>query len=386
MTTKSTGKSVLDDKTPTQAVNTFTDKQLFGLYGKLKASYCIDKSFDDNFSTMEPELLANFLPGGIYADMSDSDKDKIYTVFTTFLNARSSNPATSFRSFSNAFEAYRQNINRTMPPVYVIEHHYYQRSSWFEDYLFWHCFFSDNSSHHHHNTEDFWKVLLMLLVAAVAAVVLYFAACYLFTAIAESVERFWYNEGWLQASISLLGVVGGALAGALFMMTMIQPFGAVAVMSIAFASIVAAALTGGLTNTIQGVCIEALNADAMDSADPYRFALTDAESVALEQKGIDPTKVKCAIAALRYEIEELPSLSSRWFGDSHQQEKLQLIRALRRGEKEVLLLGDLRFDLHTDVQPVVVLASNDDRPTSVDGIPVIDLDLVLKGPALGYTG
>ncbi len=391
----------------TQAISTFTDKQLFDLYVKLKESYRRTETIDANFNRMSAELFAEFLPGGIYAEMQESEQKKIYTVFTSFLNAqpsstREANTARSFAPFDNLFLNFQSTYPRSSfstRPRYVVRHYHYQQSNWFNDYLFWHWACSGNSSRNQQSSEDFLKLLLVLIVAAIAAVVLYFAACYLFTAIADSMERFWYGEGWLQASISLLGVIGGAVAGAILMMTVILPFGALAILCIASASIVAAALTAGLTNVIQDACIEAMNADALDSADPYRFALTAAESVALEQKGIDPTKVKCAIAALRVEIAELPSLSSRWFSDdaSPKQAKLQTIRALRRGDLEEVDVAGLHFDLHTDAAPEVVQSSNDafyppndlaELGVPVAGVPLASLpqDQREYKAAFGYSG
>lgn len=391
-----TGKSDIDnllDKDQGITVQpraVFTDKNLFDLYAKLKESYCPSDNSQKNFDRMSIELFAEFLPGGIYADMDEADQKKIYTVFTTFLNAQSpadsrTNAAPRFQSFDHMFRNFRHRQSRFGSynhNTFIVHHHHYEQSSWFHDYLFWHWMFSDTSSSRNNtNSEDWLKLLLVLIVAAVAAVILYFAACYLFTAIAESLERFWYNEGWLQASISLLGVIGGAVAGAMLMMTFLPPFFPLATLCIAFTSTVTAAITGGVTNLIQAQCIESMNADAMDSADPYRFTLTEAESAALEQKGIDPTKVKCAIAALRHEIRELPSLTSRWFSDTPQQVKLQLIRALRRGEMAEVRLEGLSFDLRVDRQPEMAQAANDG---SVDGVPIGNAEFNMKQAPMGY--
>lgn len=337
----------------TQVVKTFTDKQLFDLFGKLKNSYRQDETFEQNYDRMRMELFAEFLPGGLYGDMPESEQKKIDTVFTTFLKARSldrSDRAYTLLPFQRRLNGFRAAYRVAAPrPIYVVHHYHYQPSYWFNDYFFWYWVCSGHSSQQS-NSDDFLKCLLILFVVLIALIVLYFAACYLFTAIAESLERFWHNEGCLQASLSLLGVVTGAVTGAMLLMTALPPFGALAILCIASASIVAAAITAGLTNVIQGARIEAMNSDALDSTDPHRFALTGAESIALENKGIDPIKVKSAIAALRHEIEEFPSVSSRWFSDAGRpkQERLQKIRALRRGELFEVSVDQLHFDLRCD--------------------------------------
>lgn len=369
MSVKSTDSKVSQNEVETSAqpVITFTDKQLSDLYLRLKGSYHSAETINENYDRMGSDLFAEFLDGGIYADMPLSEQKKIYTVFTMFLNAQphqgsTPNVAYQFQSFHNRVDNDRTNFSRQnfeLRAPYVI-HHHYQQSNYLNDYFFWYWVFSmSNTPSSQKSAEQFLMLLVGIIVAVIVSIVLYFTACYLFTVLADALERFWHNEGWFQASISLLGVIGGAVAGAMLMMTVIQPFGALAILCIASASIVAAALTAGLTNVIQAECIEAMNADALDPADPYRFALTTAESVALELKGIDPTKVKCAIAALRDEIAVLPPVSSRWFSDdaSPKQEKLQVIRALRRGELVEVDVARLHFNLLSDEE--VVQRSND---------------------------
>ena len=86
----------------------------------------------------------------------------------------------------------------------------------------------------------------------------------------------------------------------------------------------------------------------MDPADPHRFILTDDEADALVSKGFDPVKVKCVIVALRARIGD-KTVSTLFHRGSEEQENLNMVRQLRRGEISsdgIVIVGDLFNNPH----------------------------------------
>jgi|GEM_PF-2406219 len=201
-------------------------------------------------------------------------------------------------------------------------------------------------------------VLLCLVIAAAAAA--FIAAYYLIREALNSGERFFYNEGWLQASVSLMSMAIGAVASAMLATAfatspltalaisagIASPAG-VAMFGVIALSIIGAAVVCSITNQVQALVIPHLNADALDPSDPHRFALTDAESDRLVAKGLDPIKVKCAIVALRAEIAEIAKEPvSSFFSRRSQAVKgsLDSIRQLRQGELLGVNAGEMNFN------------------------------------------
>jgi hypothetical protein len=221
--------------------------------------------------------------------------------------------------------------------------------------------------------EDQQKAILLLVALAVLTAASTFVALYyLWREIVNSVERFQYNEGWMQASISLLGGAVGGIATGILMTALVaaplatlaltagvaNPIG-LAIFGVVCLSIIGAAFGCFITNQIQNYVIKQSNPDALDAADPHRFTLTEAEANHLMNKGIDPIKVKCAILALRAEMEikdnkPVPYRLSFCCGSSrtqHIQGCLDKIRELRSGKIKQLKIGDMVFDCaYTDTR------------------------------------
>ena len=219
--------------------------------------------------------------------------------------------------------------------------------------------------------EDQAKAMLLLVAVSVAiAASALIALFYLIRQMLNSAERFYYNEGWMQASLSMLsmtvsGIATVMLAQSLFLSPLIglafvaglsNPVG-LAVLGVIAIGIVGAAVGCLITNKLQTMYVKNTSEDALNPNDPYRFALTDAEARELEKKSIDPIKVKCAIVALYAQISKLPdqsfcaSLFSR--RTKEVQACLDNIRQLRSGRAFNIKVGDMSFNLYKELEQVL---------------------------------
>ncbi|MGC1181601.1 hypothetical protein [Legionella sp.] len=218
-------------------------------------------------------------------------------------------------------------------------------------------------------------LLILIALAAWAATLTLIALYYMFSEFLNSVERFYYNEGWLKAALMLASStvfsaaaavmsfsLGSAVLISLAIMAGLNPAAIVVTGTVLFAI-----MGGGLgcfaMSTFYNFINKQVNKDAMDPTDPLRFGLTAKEERHLIDTGLDPIKVKCALVALRAEIASLlesekpiPSFLSRMFGEGAKvQECLQLSRQLRNGLIGRVEVGDLVFDCKTMVVPQPVL-------------------------------
>lgn len=363
-----------------------TDRQIAELYFGLARHYkdCVDKKMDS------PEIY-NALANGIYYTLNYSDSPlrqlnvyehrKIYTVLNTFFHA-----TPQYRNVPTAYQGRNFFNDGTKEPKAIIHNHnyyttYYRHNN---DFLFnwlllsqltprpYYGSYSGSYPDHQHGhptsknnkkeNESLAFLVLLLLSAAVAACAL-IALYYLLSETFDSFERFFCNEGWMQATMNLLSMAVFTTASTILAST----FASSALFSLAVAAgvsnplgwvtfgVVGLGIIGGalgqlVTKHIQSSIIKHLNPDALDPQDPKRFALTDREAFALEDKGIDPIKVKCAIVALRAELgnQPIPAFFTRWFNKSKEQEILSKIRALRSGALTELTVGDMLFNCRSD--------------------------------------
>ncbi|VEG92333.1 hypothetical protein [Legionella spiritensis] len=303
--------------------------------------------------------------------LSPEEKDKVWGVFYCFINA-----CPQYVSLPRE----RQGVFFNNPVrVVVIEERYHYCSS--NDSVFtwlmlgslmshshhygYHHYHS--SSHHHghgvENTDGNGLLLLLLVALALLAAILAFVSLYyLISQSLNAVERFVYNEGWLQASFSMAGMLGGAAAGGLLgAFVASAPLAALAIgagisnpVGITIVGIICLTLIGAaagcfLTNQIVNYALKKKNQQALDPADPRRFELTGSEETDLLDKGLNPIAVRCAIVALREQMGEkgVPSLLNRVFTSRGQetQEILSQIRELRRGSLRSINVGDMTFHL-----------------------------------------
>lgn len=317
----------------------FTDKQLSDLYTYLQGQFSSPDLVGAQTNAMGQQLAAQFQWGGAYYGYDVNEQQKIITVCNTFIQAKDS-AAQSFIPFT--FNTLRPPVDSGVPPV-EIHHHHYRYSNWFSDFLFWSLIFSPNHARDCNH-------LLALICIAVFLVTLYLSVGYLFNTLAGGVERLWYNEGKLQAGISMLGAIVGGISAAMLLLAAMNPIAVVLSLSI-----IAAAVTACITNFLQDKFMVSTHPNAIDAHDPHRYGLTDREVENLMNKHLDPTKVKLAIVALRVEIGQCPSITDRLFRAKAQdkQAMIQTIRMLRHGDLAAVSVGSLRFDLRQDqaIQP-----------------------------------
>lgn len=208
--------------------------------------------------------------------------------------------------------------------------------------------------------------MIVLLVLSVSFLVTVWSLYYLLSQSIDGLERVWYKEGWQQAFLPVLtGLAVGTAVGLLAGFFLTAPIAALAlaagvftpvgfiIAGIASASLLTAGITCFITKQLQDQVIKKTHSNAMDPQEPYRFRLTDEEEKRLEAQGLDPFKVKCAIALIHSDMKVqngVPSRLSRLFSSKNNTKQLYLetIRHLRSGcidqGKLHIMLGSKLFD------------------------------------------
>ncbi|WP_412754527.1 hypothetical protein [Legionella donaldsonii] len=295
------------------------------------------------------------------------EADKVMHALNTFLSTR---PAFAQVDQPQAFFAHPQfvqiNIDVEDYNEYRHRRHCYCASN---DVLFnwflWRSIMTpqvvviDHSSSHSHgrSNKDEKKnngdVIAFLFLAALAALLLVLATLALYYMLGQalnSLDRFRYNEGWLQGMTTMAGmlaagyvssVLSSAFAATPLMNLALlaglsSPVGVV-VLSLTCLTIIGAGLGCFVTDKVQNYILRKTNPDALDPNDPNRFTLTAEEERHLFQRGFDLMRVKYAIFTLRSELDEegVPTLlHRRSFGANSRkvQENLDLIRKIRAGD------------------------------------------------------
>lgn len=221
------------------------------------------------------------------------------------------------------------------------------------------------------NTVQIIVVLALLALAAFAAVLTFIALYYMFSEFLDSVERFWYNEGWLKAALMLASSVAfGAASTVLTVAFAAFPLAALAIAAglnplvvVVIATVCLTVIGAGIGCFVMSLLYDSidnkLNEDSMDPSDPCRFRLTTSDEQVLRSKNLDPIKIKCAMVAMRAEIsrildseDTIPSFLSRQFGDGQKvQALLQQVRELRNGTISSVVVGNLSFDCTLPLPP-----------------------------------
>lgn len=216
--------------------------------------------------------------------------------------------------------------------------------------------------------------LVLITLIFSAAVLTLTAWSYLLCQFLNSAERLWYNEGWMRAVLmSAAALTCSSLTTTLTLLFAASPIITVALVAslnpitvLIVTGICLASMGAGLgALAMNGLydCVEKRNHKrAMDRSDPYRFRLTEDDEDELVEKNIDPVKVKCALVALRMEMNSVlnnegvvPSFLSRHFGNQKSkqiQPLLQMARALRNGDISEAVFGDFKFDCRVYSPPV----------------------------------
>jgi hypothetical protein len=368
----------------------FTDSNLKLFYGNLLNHYkeCTKRFGNSDVNAVYKELFlatqyAVESPQGSLNHLERREKEKVYTAFHTIFYAlplftrlspdkqqRFNPPCPSYNALTNNHPQYtyqctdpklfnwvtlNQNLNPYLP--------YLKNSS------------SPDDSRIKIKKSKGMIVGMALISLVFSAVVLTLTAwSYLLYQFLNSTERLWYNEGSMRAVL----MCAAAITSSSVTTTLTLLFAASPIITVALA----ASLNPITVLIVTGICLASMGAalgslamnciydavekrnhkKSIDSSDPYRFMLTEDDEDVLIEKNIDPVKVKCALVALRVEMNRVlnnekaaPSFLSRHFGNQKSKQihsLLQMVRALRSGDISEAVFGDFKFDCRVYLQPV----------------------------------
>jgi hypothetical protein len=385
----------------------FTDSNLKLFYRNLLDHYndCANRRGNDIHAIYNELFLATqyAVESGSLSHLDHTEKAKVYTSFNTIFYALplyTRMPAQQQRSFNPPRPQYNPQIIYINTPN---SRNYNCNDSFFFNWLLLselnRCSYpryhhggrvhtypgsgSSSSNVHRHggtssktdgeNKGNALAALVLVVLALSAAAATFIALYYMLQQGLNGIERMWYGEGWLRASLMLASsiafgatstiltlTVGSAPIIALAVAAGFNPVGVVIFAAVCF-GIMAAGIGGFVMNLLHDSLDKKANKDAMDPSDPYRFRVTASEEKALLKQNIDPVKVKCAMVALRAEMSTVlggesavPSFLSRHLGSKKSQDVhalLKQVRALRGGELCEVKVGELKFDCRMP-QPV----------------------------------
>lgn len=331
-----------------------SDRKLAQLLDTINMKYSSDKNAGD---------LDNFIyyamqPGGMYSNLSMEEKEEVLQVLDIYKEAVADSKLLETRK--TTFAPAPANYNWSSYP------------SWSDVYYHDHCHTntfifintgSGDAHAHGHSTgcgscfggggsgsseAQLVMILVGILIAIIAAIAL-LASFYLVRQVLNDLDRAWHNEGRLQAVVSLAFMAGSAAAMGMLMNTLLTGAFASFLLAVGFSNPIALAIftvfcvagiatvpVNWLGQVAQGKVTELIHPNALEPTDPSRFALTDSEARQLEDKGIDPLRVKCSIVALHASIKgqdtSLYSRNSLFDNRSSEvQSTLKQIRGLRDG-------------------------------------------------------
>ncbi len=338
----------------------FTDNQLGQLYQSLSRDY---KKL--SLERLNPMEIYQRLLSKVHFSLTDPksslfglpphEQQKIYTVLNAFFSACPNYRAMSLDQQTNL----------------LIFHYVSRDSHWdnccycpsdnfFFNWLLIERIFHNGNSTSTNNTHG--EDLLWLFITALAIIQLILALIalyYLLNACLDSIERFYFDEGWLQATVTMASIaVGGAAPAVLTSIFLSSPLTAfflsaglanplgMVIFCIVCLSIIGAGLGCFVTNKIQDYIIKKTNTDALDPRDPHRFSLTEKEEQNIIRKGLDPLKIKLVIATIREQMHVQEAT----------QEQLDMIRRLRRAElaedEFIVEVGEQAYDLRPFPPPM----------------------------------
>lgn len=381
-----------------------TDRQFSELYLGLANHYadCVEQK-------MTTPVMYNELFAAIHYTLNDSqstsplknlndeEKAKIYNILNTFFHA-----TPEYRNVPEMNKGKKFFNDGTLPPKIIIiqnsprvrncryyrsssdrfidwlilndiMNHSHQRGYYRAHYGNTHSHGSRGGVHHGHNGSSSSKgdnniaeKLMVIILGTAILLGTFVALTYVVTQTNDWIERCVWNEGWMQATIALLG------------MSVATGIATLLIETVAFSAIMGLVASAGFSNpagwatfavmglgVMVGVGISYFiqeqmpkNADlnAIDPMEPYRYKLSDSEAAHLESLNIDPIKVKLAIVALRSEMGKSadPRSLFRWMSKEDATVKnkvrhnLSVIRDLRFGKITVVQVGDMKFDCNMD--------------------------------------
>ena len=344
-----------------------SDRKLAQLLDTINIKYNSDKNAGD---------LDNFIyyamqPGGMYSNLSMEEKEEVLQVLDIYKEAIADSNLLGTRktqfvptpvnynwsNYPSCSDGYYHNPYHTNTFIFINTggggHHAHSHSSGLGS-----CFGGSGSGS---SEAELIMILVGIMIAIIAAIAL-LASFYLARQVLNDLDRIWYNEGCLQAVVSLAFMAGSAVAMGMLMNTLLTGAFASFLLAVGFSNPIALAIftvfcvagiatvpVNWLGQAAQGKVIELLHPNALEPTDPSRFALTDSEARRLEDKGIDPLRVKCSIVALHASIKgQDTSLYSRNslfdVRSTEVQSTLEQIRGLRDGSITMLNGKGLTLD------------------------------------------
>lgn len=390
----------------TKVSTKFTDSNLKFFYGNVLNHYkeCLKNNQFNDVDTIYKEMFlaaqhALESENGTLYHLDREEKDRVYKFFDAIFKA--------LPIYTQLPIVQQHQFNPIRPihnPRTVYEIHSYNNYNCYDPFLFnWvllssmthHCHHSrvvisspsggpvhthpgsTGKTHTHEDSKNGGGVLALLAglviiaLAALLAILALVAMFYMFHEFLNSMERFWYGEGWLKAGLMMASMVG--FGGASAALTLVFATGALTALAVTagfppvtliiIATVCLTLIGAGIgclaTSLLYGFVDFKLNSDAMDPNDSVRFGLSDEDEVRLIEKHIDPSVVKCAMVALRSEMAQvmesdgpIPSFLGRQFGQGNKvQVLLQRLRELKQGNITVVQVGDLCFDCR---RPMIV--------------------------------
>lgn len=361
----------------------FNNRLIANLYTQLHHHYLDCKKRNLSDSELCYELDSQIYHTFPWGALAEEDHHYVYKILHIFLDASSAHLMASQLQKNDELTGERR-------PVVILTPYNYNRVC--DDHLFFMAFApqsfpvihmhehgsAHSHTHQHPSEEDKKKqgsvlaAIALIILGTLAAGLAFIAMYYLLNQLLSSGERFYYHEGWLQAGLSLLYMAVSATASTLLGALLVPALTSLVVSAgignpvfLVALGVIAITLIGTafgtlIANAIQQAIIEKSNANALEPKDPYRFNLTERECLKLDEMGVDPLKVKCAIVALRMQLGEggVPSYMNRLFSEKKEiiNEVLEKVRKLRRGELTEVIVGDMSFDCRKDLPMFVPTA------------------------------
>ena len=240
------------------------------------------------------------------------------------------------------------------PQTIRVVHHHHNRSNdnfWLWMYLLNHSNSapaapaqrSDSTSNKSNSKSDFAAMMYVLIIALAVAGPALFAAYYLLSEVWHNIERLYYNEGYLQATLGFMSVIASLTLSTALTNAALNPFitalcvsaGLSNPLAWAFFILFSMTLVGAAGCNLlfqEGIYASTAafhKADALEPEQPGRFSIS-AEQVKYLPKNTNIDKVQTVITAIHHDMKPAGRLRySPFFRDADTSEKLKAIRTLR---------------------------------------------------------
>lgn len=316
---------------PTRAAPIITDRQRADIYAEHSKGIQISSTFDDiqlsEISTTRHFFEHATTPGPMPAEGS--------SFFANFASAASAAYASSSRhSDEDLPRAYATTAEPT-----IIHHYHNSGGSGVPWWLVYFMMSRNNAPQQQTNTRDnppresnFGSWMGALILAAVVAGPAMAGTVYLLSELWNNLERFYYNEGYIQAGLGLANIILSMTLATVFTQVALSSAITVLCVSAGFANPIGWAffilgcitmMTAGFTHlAIQEGIYRATahaNPHALHPEEPFRFTVTDEDIAELQRKDKKTNKhikgdnMQNVITAIHHDMTDNPSRMERIF-------------------------------------------------------------------------